>query len=1285
MLTEEAGTERTLIDHQAERDTLRYVTESALEHAAWQLRQTSTCAGYTSLTSTAFGAHTYVASVSPTDGSPVSIVATGTLDNGLALTRTRQSVPAYGVPTTLVLQPGAEGKDTFIEGQNNHEDHNKENDKKLKSSTEAGKEYHTLLQFDLSSIPAGSAILSATLELTLSKMPANPEVIGIHRITRSWTEGGATWLTHNGSNDWDTPGGDYDAAQTSSFEASALGQHSADISALTQDWLDGTYPNHGILLVPEVTPGDDSNEFASGDDNDPSVRPKLTIVYACECGQTCAGPMQSPVAHWKLDETAGSMADDSEGDHDGQLQGNPDWVDGVVGGALDFDGSGDRVEAGAILETGTPEITIAAWVYKRDSGDDRVVSKSSSTSASDHVYSLGVSGTTIRVRLKTEDNGGTSDYDGGTLTLNEWTHLAFTYDGITLRIFKNGVLSAQFAVTGDVVASSLDTVIGNVNDSDNRHWNGLLDDVRIYNRALSASEIADLGDYLAVSSSAHWKLDDGSGLTAVDSVGGHDGTLISDPTWTDSGMLDGGLIFDGVDDYIEVPHTDTLSMTSGITIAAWIYNASPIFGGTYRILSKEAPGANDNYWLSLQATSLFFGVGGGFFSASATLLPDTWYHVAVTYDDDSNEVRFYVDGAPAGQFFSGNTLTPNTAPLRIGSNWQSGKFFLGTLDDVRLYDHALSPANIATLADPVEGTSSAHWPLDDGSGITAIDIAGSNTGTVLGGATWTTGKLAGALEFDGVDDYVDVGSFDVNGSGLTLAGWFNADTLANEGRIISKAQGTSDSDAWWQLSIRDQGGSQWLRLRVKAGGITTAFVDSTTPLATGDWHFAAGTYDSASGEMALYLDGALLGTTPHAVGGDLDVDATVPVWLGANGSPARFFDGTLDDIRVFNRALSLAEVSSLAGSSPGGPIAYWPLDETSGSTATDAVGGHDGTVSGALWDSGALRFDGSNDFVSVGHDNALTLLDQMTFSARIYMPSIGFSYQSILAKDDGGSNSNYWFGTIGDELEFGFWSGGSFLAVTTTNVNLATHTWYDVAVTYDANADDVRLYVDGTQVQSGSLGGSPTATSADLDIGRSPDGEYWRGNIDDLRIYNQVLVPDAVAGLATASSFSGCTDNLRDEFNTASFSGSDGSLDWSGDWIEVGESNGATSGDIRVTSDQSAYQLRIRDNDNGGEGVQRVADLSSFSAAALGLDYRRQGLDNSNDYVALYISANGTSGPWTELDRFAGAATDSGYQSVQYDISSYISSQTAIRLLSSSTNGGTDTVYFDNIEIRCQN
>lgn len=122
-----------------------------------------------------------------------------------------------------------------------------------------------------------------------------------------------------------------------------------------------------------------------------------------------------------------------------------------------------------------------------------------------------------------------------------------------------------------------------------------------------------------------------------------------------------------------------------------------------------------------------------------------------------------------------------------------------------------------------------------------------------------------------------------------------------------------------------------------------------------------------------------------------------------------------------------------------------------------------------------------------------------------------------------------------------------------------------------------------------------------------------------------------------------CDDTFRDEFNARSFSGSDGTLNWTGNWQEVGESNGPTSGDIQVTNDESNYQLRIRDNDNGGEGVEREVNISGASSATLTFDYRREGLDNANDYVKVEISSNGASGPWTEIARFQGSGTDSSY------------------------------------------
>lgn len=163
-----------------------------------------------------------------------------------------------------------------------------------------------------------------------------------------------------------------------------------------------------------------------------------------------------------------------------------------------------------------------------------------------------------------------------------------------------------------------------------------------------------------------------------------------------------------------------------------------------------------------------------------------------------------------------------------------------------------------------------------------------------------------------------------------------------------------------------------------------------------------------------------------------------------------------------------------------------------------------------------------------------------------------------------------------------------------------------------------------------------------------------------------------------------CNGAYLDTFDSRDWDGDDGTVTpWINSWVEVGESDGATQGDVQVAADQSSYQLQIRDNDNGGEGVEREVDLSGATTATLSFDYRRVNLDDSADYVAVYVSTTGTAGPWTELVRIAGGDNDATYNAYTHDISGYISAQTAIRLLSSASMGVTDTVWFDNIQIEC--
>lgn len=171
-------------------------------------------------------------------------------------------------------------------------------------------------------------------------------------------------------------------------------------------------------------------------------------------------------------------------------------------------------------------------------------------------------------------------------------------------------------------------------------------------------------------------------------------------------------------------------------------------------------------------------------------------------------------------------------------------------------------------------------------------------------------------------------------------------------------------------------------------------------------------------------------------------------------------------------------------------------------------------------------------------------------------------------------------------------------------------------------------------------------------------------------------------------SFASYADNVLDEFSSQSFSNNYGSANWTTDWLEINEADGASSGDIRVNSNA----LGIRGSDSV-KGAQREADLSAATSATLNIDYRRIDLDQGNDTVTVEVSDDGGTS-WNLLDTIRGPGDDASYQSESYDITAYISNNTRVRFISSSSLddcgfsfgytfcfGDSDIVYFDNIEI----
>ena len=148
---------------------------------------------------------------------------------------------------------------------------------------------------------------------------------------------------------------------------------------------------------------------------------------------------------------------------------------------------------------------------------------------------------------------------------------------------------------------------------------------------------------------------------------------------------------------------------------------------------------------------------------------------------------------------------------------------------------------------------------------------------------------------------------------------------------------------------------------------------------------------------------------------------------------------------------------------------------------------------------------------------------------------------------------------------------------------------------------------------------------------------------------------------------------VRDEFAAVSYSNNNGTQNWASSWTETGDDGTAGSGSVKVASAQLQFA-------NTNRRLQRTANLSSAVAATLSFQYRRSGLDDANDYVALQISANGGA-TWTELARYAGPGTNSTWQTASFNILGYVVANTTVRFATSSSLGSSDLLYVDNVQI----
>lgn len=455
-----------------------------------------------------------------------------------------------------------------------------------------------------------------------------------------------------------------------------------------------------------------------------------------------------------------------------------------------------------------------------------------------------------------------------------------------------------------------------------------------------------------------------------------------------------------------------------------------------------------------------------------------------------------------------------------------------------------------------------YWKLDEGTGTSAADSSGyGNNGTLTnmeaadwGGVTKAPvhfGNLY-ALDFDGSNEYVSVADAAIHDAtdtaDMSIAGWFNRDAFTADNTIVAKRNGQASTDVGWGVYVDDSADD--IRFEI-SDGTDEYQLDSTSAFTATGWNHFVVTWDQDNpAGSEIYVNGVADSATDTGTIGNIgDSSNAVVLALAAESDAGTPFDGKIDDLRLYSRTLSPSESASLAaGNQPAtswetsGLLGYWPMDEGEGFVAVDASGnGYNGTLTNMEtgdwdgstkapldWTNGySLDFDGSNEYIATS-DIAIDGLANLTLSAWIRADTFG-DYEGILSKyTSTTSDVDFLLGGTGAGSNTGLFARVANTGNTygyTAGSLLTASTWQHVAMVYNgagsANADKVKVYIDGTERSLTFQGTIPTTTptnAAVMNIGYYAGGPtYFDGHIDDARIYTRALSPQEITALAVGS------------------------------------------------------------------------------------------------------------------------------------------------------------------------
>jgi len=650
----------------------------------------------------------------------------------------------------------------------------------------------------------------------------------------------------------------------------------------------------------------------------------VSLVWAGQ-PDPAAAQASGPVAAYGMSEGAGTTIADASGNgNTGTLGTGVTWTaQGHTGPGLLFNGTSGRVTiddavslrlaAGMTLEAWVnPQAVTGSWrdvIYK---GDDNYYLEATSTNAS----RPGAGGTF-----------GTA-YGAAALAANAWTHLAVTYDRANIRVYVNGTQVSSVAATAAILTSANPLSIGG-DAIYGQYFQGTIDDVRVYNRALAAAEIqtdmntpvgAPAPDTqpptpptgLAASSGQYGRVSL-SWTPATDNVAV---TVYNVHRSTSSGFVAGAA--NRIGQTVSTAYTDV--------VAAGTYY--------YLVTAQDAaanvgPPSNETTGVSAADTQPPTAPGSLAATAAAGQASLSW----APSTDNVGVAGYRLERCPgAGCSTFAQVAAPTAAPY-TDAGLAAGMTYGYR---VRAADAAgnLGPfSNVASATTPaVSSGLVAAFGFNEASGNTTTDVSGNaNTGTLGSGVTWTTaGKYGGALAFNGTSGRVtvaDATSLHLAG-GATLEAWVKPSTVTAAWRDVVYKPNDN-----YYLEATSKTGSR------PAGGGTFGTTYGTAALAANAWTHLAVTYDRAT--VRLYVNGSQVSSLAATAA---IASSTSPLQIGGDGTYGQYFQGTIDEVRVYNRALSAAEIQTDMNTAVGGT----PPPDTTAPTVSITAPANNSAVAGTI-------------------------------------------------------------------------------------------------------------------------------------------------------------------------------------------------------------------------------------------------------------------------------------------------------------------------------------------------